>query len=302
LLISTYSFALFSGGFCTPTFILRLQTKSHFLQAMGRVIWSMWGRLQAIASAMALLVGGIIGLFYRNAYVGGFSVGLSILLFALELPLSFLPKTLGVSSVFFGNSHLPRAFFYLAATPLLFFQAPTISGGLCLALTSLTYVMAVVNRESYLHPNDWMPGTTNSTKSKGEKTDAGRSNGACNLCLTSGGNLNCQACRNQGSNPEKLKSQTLSSPRSLSSFDNFAASAPRTLEGQANRFASSEMEAGRYGGAVEDNFIFSQDDQIAEPAAVATDTLFTRARNPTVAGGFRRSNNKRVSTHVYPRH
>jgi hypothetical protein len=254
---------------------------------MGRVIWSMWGRLQGITSALALLVGGVIGLFYPLPFVGGYGVGFSILLCALEMPLSFLPKTPGVSSLFFGSTHLPRAFLYVVATPLLFFQAPTITGGICLGLTSLIYVTAVFKRESYLHPSDWTPGTTNSTKLNGQ-TDANGSKGLCSLCLTSGGNESCKACSSPVSGMEKLKSQSLS-PGSPSAFDAYAASAPRTLEGQANRLASPVMEANGYAEPAEVDGDYDQGYGVAVPAAVATEATLTRSRNPMAMGGVGRN-------------
>ncbi|KAI8906306.1 hypothetical protein EDD86DRAFT_228520 [Gorgonomyces haynaldii] len=103
--------------------------------------WAEWGRLQVVWSALFILTGGIISLWYPNRLLAVAMCGAGALMLALEYPVPFLKNV--------PKLYYLRALLYLGIAGASMLQAPTHTGGLCLLFGALTYLRAGVNGEPW---------------------------------------------------------------------------------------------------------------------------------------------------------
>ncbi|KAI8809516.1 hypothetical protein BJ742DRAFT_738097 [Cladochytrium replicatum] len=110
---------------------------------MGKYQWSAWARNQGLGAGFFIFTGGVISFFYPNMIWAIVNTVTGLIIMGLEYPVTPFSK-LG----FLSENYYFRAFLYLAFIAPTIFQAPTTTGGMCLATTALTYLRAGVNGES----------------------------------------------------------------------------------------------------------------------------------------------------------
>jgi len=132
---------------------------------MARIEWAMWANEQGVASAVILLVGGIIAVSGKLFLwpIGAYAIVMSMLIFIIEYPRGKRSKGRTIQrsgqitfaklvSCFgpLGRNYYVRFLFYLLACVPCVFLLSTVMGALCLLVTSLIYLKAAIANEKWI--------------------------------------------------------------------------------------------------------------------------------------------------------
>lgn len=139
--------------FCGCVFIAKFPFSSAFLSILfffsfhtmpEKYTWAPWASTQATSSGVLMMIGGIVGIWYPRMYLSmlALALGLFVVLFERYAPL--LP--LGVVS----ENYWVRMVMYLLVSVVCVWEVPTVTGGVCLVLSALTYGKAASRGEMCL--------------------------------------------------------------------------------------------------------------------------------------------------------